>query len=109
MILILAVCLLEAVLSGRSIDHPVPKMRNWVFIGGLLFSLFIVTALAIKTSLKTERFLFVFVSIAIIVWTILAVALPSQEVSLVLRWIILLMWTCSTISGIAILWEGGKP
>ena len=80
-------------------------MHDWINIGGLLFSVWIVAALALRTKIGKERFLFAVVSIAFILWTAIALMLPSQQIVQILRWIILLLWIGATASGIAILFE----
>ena len=104
-LLVIAACVLEIVLSGRSINRTVSSTRNWTYIGGLLFSIWIVTAIAIKTKLTQERLLFASISAAFSLWTALAIVLPSQSVVYSFRWIILLMWVSATVSGVVILFE----
>jgi hypothetical protein len=102
LLLVLAACAFETVLSGRSIGRPAPSAHNWINIVGLLFSGWIVTALALRTSISKERFLFGIISAIFILWIAIALMLPSQEIVHILRWMILLLWVGATASGIAI-------
>jgi hypothetical protein len=90
--LVLAACILEVILSGRSINRAAATAHDWIYIGGLLFSIWIVGALAFRTTFIKERLLFVFASFALVLHAVIAVMLPSQPIVHVLRWIILLMW-----------------
>ena len=105
LLLVLAVCVLETILSGRSIDRAAPSMHDWIYIGGLLFSVWIVTAMALRTKINKEKFLFAVASGAFVLWTAIALIQPSQQIVHTLRWIILLLWIGATASGIAILFE----
>jgi len=106
---VLAACVVEAFLAGRTINHETSFMHDWIHIGGLLFCLWIVTMLAVRTESGKERFLFAFVSMAFALWTALVIILPSQQIVHFLRWIIFLMWISATISGIAILLGSSGP
>lgn len=104
-LLVLAVCILEVILSGRSINRTASSTHNWIYIGGLLFSIWIVSALALKAKLMRERFLFIFMSIAFVFWAAIAIILPSQQIVHIFGWIILLMWISAAVSGTAILFD----
>jgi hypothetical protein len=105
LLLVLAACVLEVVLSGRSINRAASSTHDWISIGGLLFSIWIVGALAFRTTFIKERLLFASVSIAFVLYAASGVMLPSQPIVHILRWVILLMWASATVSGIAILFE----
>ena len=106
----LAACVIEVILSIRSIDKAASTMHDWVHVFGLMFCMWIVTSIAFRTKAIKEKFMFAFLSGAFALWTYLAVMLPSHQVVHILRWIILLMWVSATISGTAILfdWKGPK-
>jgi hypothetical protein len=109
LLLVLAACVLEAVQSGRSIDRAASPAHDWVLTAGLFFSTWMVTALAIRTNVSKERFLFASLSVAGVLYTAIAVMLPPQQIVRILRWIILLMLVSATVSGIAILFGRGTP
>lgn len=100
LLLALAGCVLEIVLSGRSISRAAPSGHDWIYTGGLLFSVWIVAVLALRTTISKERFLFALVSVAFVLWTAISLMLPSQQVVHIL---ILLLWIGATVSGVAIL------
>jgi hypothetical protein len=106
LLLVLAACTLEVFLSGRSIVRTASSMHDWVRIFGLLFCVWMFTAIALRAKGIKERFLFGAVSVAFILWTVLAVMLPSQQIVHILKWLIFLMWISATVSGIAILFRG---
>jgi hypothetical protein len=99
---VLAACFVEVFLSGRSIARTTLSVRDWILVLGLLFCDFIFIALTFRTKVTKQRFLFGAVSLAFVLWTVLAATLPSQETAHILRWFVFLAWICATLSGIAI-------
>ncbi len=99
----LAFCVSEVVLSGRSISRQAPSIHDWIYIGGLLFSVWIVGALTFRTKFVKERLLLAPVLMAFILWTVLALRLPPQPIVYVLRWIIVLMWASAVVGGTVVL------
>ena len=99
----LAVCVLEVVLSGRSISQAAPSTHDWIYIGGLLFSVWIVGALTFRTTFIKERLLLTPVMMALILWVVLALTLPPQPIAHILRWIIVLMWVGAVGGGAVVL------
>jgi hypothetical protein len=65
-------------LSGRSINRAASSTHNWIYIGGLLFSVWIVSALTFRTTSIKERLLFAFVSVAFVLYAAPAVKQLSQ-------------------------------
>jgi len=106
---VLAACIFEVFFSGRSINKPASSLHDWIHIGGLLFCGWIAIALTIRTTCSKERFLFAAVSIVFILWTALAVMLPSLQIVHIVRLVILLMWVSATVTGIAICLGMNRP
>ena len=76
----LAVCTYEIFLSIRSLKLVAQPAHDWILIGGLLFTAWIVVVCAFRTKAIKERLFFAFISIAVLLYLTLAISLPSQQI-----------------------------
>jgi CHASE2 domain-containing sensor protein len=99
----LAACIFEAALSARMLNRPASSVHDAIHILALVFSSGILIVLGFRSSIGKERLLFGAVAIALVLWTILAVVLPSAPTTYILRWLIFMMWIVAVGSGVSIL------
>jgi uncharacterized membrane protein len=106
---VLIACVIEIVLSVKSLTVSVTTSRDWVRLAGVLFAAMIFVSLTARVRTVQERFVFGSGSVALCLLALLSVAAPSIEVILVARWVILLAWISAMASGITLLRRKQRP
>jgi hypothetical protein len=77
---ILAACILESVMSGRSLGTPATSIHDAVRIFGLIASGAVLTLSAFRVRRAMERAVLGTISAAVALWAILGVFLPSPSI-----------------------------
>jgi len=106
---VLIACVIEVLLSVKSLTALATTAHDWVRLAGLLFAAAIFVSLTIRVRVVRERFVFGFGSIALCLLAALSIATPSTEFMHLVRWMILLAWIGATTNGITLLWQKERP
>jgi hypothetical protein len=100
-------CVFEAFMSWRSIGKPAPSVHDPIHILGLLAVGAIFLSVAIRSTFSGDRVVFGAAAAAGVLWTIIAVVLPSPATVRVLRTIVLSLWIAAVIAGLSIFVQSG--
>lgn len=100
----LVFCIYEALpkrlTSLRTIDGSGPQERDFVLIFGLMFTIFILTSIAIRSSFARDQIAFGAAAVGVLLQLFIRLVLPTPSTAAVIGGIVSLAWT---VAGVCIL------